>query len=77
MRHLFTGLGLATAALLVSAAPAAAESPQARQPARVDSNTQERTICMRVELSNSRIVRRVCRTESEWRARGELDDDIR
>lgn len=75
MRHLVTGLGLATAALLVSAAPAAAQSPQARQPARAD--TQERTICMRLELSNTRIVRRVCRTESEWRARGELDDDMR
>jgi len=77
MRHLVTGLGLATAALLVSTAPAAAQGPQARQPARADNTTQERTICMRVELSNSRIARSVCRTESEWRARGELGDDPR
>ena len=32
-----------------------------------------RLLCVRVELSGSRMVRRVCRTAAEWEARGGLE----
>jgi hypothetical protein len=32
-----------------------------------------RRICVNVELSGSRMVRRVCRTQAEWDARGGLE----
>lgn len=32
-----------------------------------------RRICVNVELSGSRMVRRVCRTQAEWEARGGLE----
>ena len=33
----------------------------------------ERRICLDVELTGSRMVRRVCRTQAEWEARGGLE----
>ena len=45
----------------------AARTPRARG--------SDRMVCMDVELSGSHVTRRVCRTEREWQARGELDAD--
>jgi hypothetical protein len=73
------------AALAASAVPAAAaaaaqgSAPRARtdtateQP--VNSEDPERRICVAVELTGSRMVRRVCRTQREWDARGGLESD--
>lgn len=74
-------IGLATAApalALAQAAPMASSQPRQQQPATGQSNRDEageRQICMSVQLSNSRIARRVCRTEREWARSGELERD--
>ena len=82
MRILF----ISTAALAAAAVPASAQSApmdssqarqQQQQPAgqRGRDEADERRICMNVQLSNSRIARRVCRTEREWAQSGELGSD--
>lgn len=82
MRNIVISIA-AVAALSAISAPAAAQQQQrtaSPSQAQSESGTEnrrdtgsDRVICMRVELSNSRIARRICRTEQEWRARGELD----
>jgi hypothetical protein len=87
MRNLVISLA-AVAALSTFALPAAAQqqstvaaAPQSR--ATNDSGAarapqargSDRVVCMNVELSGSHVTRRVCRTEREWQARGELDAD--
>jgi hypothetical protein len=70
------------AALAASAVPAAAAQNSAPR-ARTDTATEqqanaedpERRICVAVELTGSRMVRRVCRTQREWDARGGLESD--
>ena len=42
---------------------------------RASASDQNRRICMDVQLSNSRITRRVCRTAREWQAQGGLDHE--
>lgn len=82
MRNLL--ISTAAAALVTTAVPAFAQSApmassqarqQQQQPAgqRNRDEAGERQICMSVQLSNSRIARRVCRTEREWAQSGELD----
>ena len=65
---------IAAAALL--AASAAAPSQAATSDQQTRSSTQganaERRICAMVELSSSRMPRRVCRTRAEWEAAGGL-----
>jgi len=58
----------------VSGNPAESGQSRARANRAADG---DRTICMRVQTGASRVTRRVCRTESEWQARGELDNDPR
>ena len=73
-----TAAALVATAVPASAQPALMASGQARQqqqqPAgqRDRDEADERQICMNVQLSNSRIARRVCRTEREWARSGEL-----
>lgn len=86
MRNIVISLA-AVAALSTFALPAAAQqqrtvtdTPQdqaasgtaARAPS---ARGSDRMVCMKVELSGSHVTRRVCRTEREWQARGELDAD--
>ena len=75
------------AALLCAAAFPAVAAPAGNQDAGQNGPQQTRSdeargpnrrVCIRQELSNSRIARPVCRTQQEWdrmRANGELDDD--
>lgn len=89
MRNIVISLA-AAAALATYALPAAAQqqrtmlaAPQAQDSngtgaaaaPRARGGVGERVICMRVELSGSHVSRRVCRTEREWRDRGEFDDN--
>lgn len=66
---------IAAAALLAAgaAAPLRAEATvqQARSSASADANA-DRRICVRMELPNSRLPRRVCRTQAEWDRLGGL-----
>ena len=71
----------AAGALLATAFPAAAEQSSAPR-ARTDGASQqanednpERRICVAVELAGTRMVRRICRTQREWDARGGLESD--
>ena len=72
-------IGLATTApALAQTAPMASGQPRQQQPAGAQNDRDEageRQICMNVQLSNSRIARRVCRTEREWARSGELERD--
>ena len=81
MRNIYAGF--AAALLAAAAIPATAQAQsgtQSSQPrARTGDNANEgeRMVCMRVQLSGSRVTRRVCRTQSEWESRGELHNDPR
>jgi hypothetical protein len=50
--------------LLSSADPASAASVS---PAPAATETKQKKICRRTESSSSRMTKRVCRTETEWR----------
>jgi hypothetical protein len=79
------------AGFMVSALPAAAQSARTNAaPSAPDNAASERSqgngsagagaaaerrICVNMELSGSHMVRRVCRTQAEWDARGGLDTD--
>lgn len=70
------------AALAASAVPAAAEqgsAPRARTGNATEQQTNaedpERRICVAIELTGSRMIRRVCRTQREWEARGGFEGD--
>ena len=72
----------AAGALLATAFPAAAaeqtSAPRARTDAsspQVNGDDPERRICVAVELTGTRMVRRICRTQREWDARGGLESD--
>ena len=78
----------AVAALSTIALPAAAQQQRSVAPAAQNQGASgtpaaraprargsDRMVCMDVELSGSHVTRRVCRTEREWQARGELDAD--
>jgi len=80
MRNLLISTAaVALAAIALPASAQAAPSSQARQQQTADGRDRdeaaERQICMNVQLSNSRIARRVCRTEREWARSGELGSD--
>ena len=72
---------LCAAALPAAAAPASNQdaNQNGAQPSRSDqARGPNRRVCIRQEMSNSRIARPVCRTQQEWdrmRANGEFDDD--
>jgi hypothetical protein len=69
--------GVAAAALLAFAMPAQAANTASNSSSRgtaeatqrADGNN-DRRICVRVQLSNSRIARPVCKTAQEWQAAG-------
>lgn len=75
------------AALLCATALPAVAAPSANNDTSANSSGQARSaqsrdanrrICIRTQLSSSRIERLVCRTQAEWdrmRANGELDED--
>ncbi len=56
---------LSASLLLLAAEPAAAPAPATQTPA---APAKERKICRKVDLSNSRMGRRECKTEAEWEA---------
>ena len=69
--------GLAAAALFAFALPANAANtansstrPAAEGSQRVDSNQNERRICVRLQQGGSRITRPVCKTAQQWEASG-------
>lgn len=73
--------GVVAAAMLAFAVPASAANSNSnsnasnanRQAAEATQRqADERQICVRIELSNSRISRRVCKTAEEWEAAGGL-----
>ena len=73
-------IATAAGALTVTAFPASAANVAALQardnPAseqRAADENPGRRICVNVELTGSRIVRRICRTAREWEARGGLE----
>ena len=74
-------MAVVTAAVPAFAQTAPMDSSQARQqqqqPAGQSNRDEagERQICMDVQLSTSRIARRVCRTQREWARSGELERD--
>ncbi len=66
---------IAAAALLAASVSAPSYAAPADQPASArpaQSNASERRICAMVDLSGSRMLRRVCRTRAEWEAAGGL-----
>jgi hypothetical protein len=71
-------IGLATTVPVLAQAAPMASQPRQQQPAAGQNSRDEageRQVCMNVQLSNSRIARRVCRTEREWARSGELERD--
>jgi hypothetical protein len=71
---------IAAAALAATAVPAAAQNVPGLQTRdnggadqRAADDNPDRRICVSVELTGSRMVRRVCRTAREWEARGGLE----
>jgi hypothetical protein len=67
----------AAASLALVAQPAAArdDNPRAaRDAAQTQSDPQDpdRVICVRTQLSGSRLMRRICRTAREWEEDGEI-----
>jgi hypothetical protein len=66
---------IAAAALLAASVSAPSQAAPADQQANArpsQSASAERRICAMVELSSSRMPRRVCRTRAEWDAAGGL-----
>jgi mannosyltransferase OCH1-like enzyme len=79
----------ATAALMAFAAPAAAETPtsQAGVTAAAASTTVshlakakkasgERKYCVKMNMTESRIAKKICKTKNEWAADGTDIDDL-
>lgn len=72
-------ISIAAPLLLVAALPAAAQDqnqPRARDNNEAGQQTNanpERKICVNVELTGSRMNRRICRTAREWEERGGLE----
>ena len=73
-RTRFITIAAATIALAGSLAPAQAAPTAARAGANVQGQNQSadanRKVCATVELTGSRLVRRVCRTPAEWQRSG-------
>ena len=69
---LLAGAGLPANAQTASATKGASSSPDAASAQRSARRTGTRMICIRGEVTESRIPRQVCRTEAEWRATGEV-----
>jgi hypothetical protein len=65
----------ASAQVHANAAPRDNATAEQAQPSGGAATAPEdsRRICVNVELSGSRMVRRVCRTAAEWEARGGLE----
>ena len=69
------------AALCAAAVPAAAfeggqpdgQAEQAAQPRARDADDDQRRICVNERPSESRIIRRVCRTARQWREANDTD----
>ena len=69
--------GLATPTLAAQDRIAAVARPGESQPTAAASRTRssaqsDRRICVSVEMTGTRVARRVCRTEAEWEAQGGL-----
>jgi hypothetical protein len=69
---LFAGMSLPGHAQSRSGPDGGSSSPAAAPAERNDGDAATRMICVRFELTASRVQRRICRTEAEWRARGEV-----
>ena len=73
-------LSVAGAITLGLSVPASARDDNARaardatQPHAAASNDPDRTICIRAQLTGSRLYRRVCRTAREWEQEGGLPE---
>lgn len=71
-------LPVAGAIALGCVAPASARDDNSRaardaaQPEAAGSNDPERTICVRAQITGSRLNRRICRTAREWEEEGGL-----
>ena len=70
-----TAVALTAAALPASAqnAPGLETRNTAASGQRATDENPDRRICVSVELTGSRMVRRVCRTAREWEERGGLE----
>ena len=67
MHSIRTMLGVACTALLVSAAPATAQTPPTSQAAPTKAKDPNRVICERIKDTSSRIGgKRVCMTAAQW-----------
>jgi hypothetical protein len=78
MRNLM--IATAAAALTATAVPASVQNVPGLQTRNIAATDQraadenpDRRICVSVELTGSRMVRRVCRTAREWEERGGLE----
>jgi hypothetical protein len=76
-RTCFMSVAAASLALVSSLAPAQAAPAEIRAGAAVQGQNQsaaasDQRVCARVELSNTRVARRVCRTRAEWERMGGL-----
>ncbi len=73
-------LSVAGVIALGCVAPASARDDNARaardaaQPEAASSNDPERTICVRAQITGSRLNRRICRTAREWEEEGGLPE---
>ena len=54
-----------------------AASQQQAAPARSNANSSERQICVRMELTGTRVARRICRTAAEWERSGGVPESDR
>jgi hypothetical protein len=68
--------GLATPTLAAQDRSYAVARPGESQPASATTRTRaaesDRRVCVSVEMTGTRVARRVCRTEAEWEAQGGL-----
>ena len=66
----------ASLALLAQPAAASDDNPRAAREAAqaqaADAQDPDRVICVRTQLSGSRLMRRICRTAREWEEDGEV-----
>lgn len=68
----FVRAGAVVAAAILAAGVAAPLHAQQQQ---TSSNASERRICVRMELTGTRVVRQVCRTQAEWDRAGGIPTD--
>lgn len=74
---IFAQAGAAIAAALLAAgaaAPAQASDNVAKQSAKKEAQKEPR-ICVRADMTGTRVVRTICRTAAEWERSGGLVND--